>query len=46
MTLVLTNFGFPIWLIAFVCQQTSPIERLNVGVEATFLSEILLALAR
>ena len=39
MTLALTNFGFPIWPIAFVCQQTSPIERLNVGVEATFLSD-------
>ena len=31
---------------AVVCQQTSPIEKLRVGVEATFLSEILLALAR
>jgi hypothetical protein len=30
---------------AFVCQQTLPIERLNVGVEAPFLSEILRARA-
>jgi len=46
MTLAAHELGFPIWPIAFVCQQTSPIERLNVGVEATFLSEILLARAR
>jgi hypothetical protein len=33
------------WPIAFVCHQTSPFERLKVGVEATFLSEILLSRA-
>jgi hypothetical protein len=31
---------------AVVCQQTSPIEMLKVGVEPPFLSEILLARAR
>jgi hypothetical protein len=31
---------------AVVCQRKSPIEMLKVGVEATFLSAILLALAR
>ena len=43
MTLALTNFGFPIWPIAFVCQRKSPIEMLKVGAEVTFLSEILLS---
>jgi len=31
---------------AVVCQQTSPIARLNVGVEAPLLSEIFLARVR